>query len=122
MEKIFDDDIKVNVSRLDNKETLIDNEFATTYIINIDRFGQVSRSFYGLCNKDIIKAIEINSKDYIKKLKKEFKSNILLEEKDVEVKKEDIPEKNKLQKEIKKNTNKDLKKKKEIYEKLETKK
>lgn len=122
MEKIFDDDIKVNVSRLDNKETLIDNEFATTYIINIDRFGQVSRSFYGLCNKDIIKAIEINSKDYIKKLKKEFKSNILLEEKDVEVKKEDIPDKNKLKKEITKNTNKDLKKKKEIYEKLETKK
>jgi len=97
VEKIFNDDIKVKINRLDNKETLLDGEFATTYIINLDRYGQMTTSFYGLYNKDILKAIDNTSKKYIKKLKNVVKKESMLEECDVDVKKdEEIPEKQKL--------------------------
>jgi hypothetical protein len=117
MEELFNDDVKVKVNRIDTEEVLIDGEFATTYVISIDRCGQISRSYCGLCNKDLIKAIELSSKQYLKKLKKEMK-NRLLEEVNVEVKREVIPEKQKLNEEDKKTIKKDLSKKKDIYDKL----
>lgn len=109
MEEIFDSDIKVKVERGDNNEILIDKNFATTFMINIDEFGEITTGYYGCYNKDILKAIGNISKSYIKKLSKNLKENKLLEESKIEVKKEeDIPEKNKL-KEEKKKVNKNKK-------------
>lgn len=120
MEELFNNDVKVKVNRIDTDEVLIDGEFATTYVISIDRCGQISRSYCGLCNKDLIRAIELSSKEYLKKLKKEMKTR-LLEEVNVEVKKEEIPEQQKLKNEDKKTIKKDISKKKEMYEKLDKK-
>lgn len=123
MEEIFDSDIKVKVERGDNNEILIDKNFATTFMINIDEFGEITSGYYGCYNKDILKAIGNMSKSYIKKLSKNLKENKLLEESKIEVKKEeDIPEDNKLKEStIQKETKKDLSKKKKIYNKLKDK-
>lgn len=126
MKKEFTNDIKMLIQRVDNNEKLIDGEYVTSFVINVDKNGDMTSSYFGLCNKDFINAIESVSKNYFKKMKKEFKKNKLLEEAEVEVKEDDLPEKNKLKVENKKadkenNIAKENKEnRKKVIEKLKT--
>lgn len=108
MKKEFTNDVKVLINRVDNGEKLIDGEYVTSFIINVDKNGDMTSSYFGLCNKDFISAIESVSKNYFKKMKKEFKKNKLLEEAEVEVKDSELPEKHKLKnkEELKEKVNK----------------
>lgn len=119
-EKKINEDIKVCISRLDNNEKLIDKDFVTVVNVSLNKEGDMATSFFGLYNKGILNTMEKEVKKYFKKLKQSFKKNPLLEEANVDVKKdEEIPEAQKLkeEKDDKKEVE-DLEDKKKVYSNL----
>lgn len=119
-ENNLNEDLQVCVTRLDNNEKVIDGKFVTVINVSLTSDGDMATSFFGLYNEGILKTMEKEVKKYFKELKKSLKKNPLLEEANVDVKKEeDIPEEQKLQSEDSpKEETVDLESKKKVYDKL----
>lgn len=93
-------DIRLTVKK-DNGEYIIDESCCTTISVIVKNTGEIATNFSGSHNPNLVKILGKAMKKYMRELKKKLKADYKIAREELELKKEDIPENMKFDKDAK---------------------
>lgn len=84
-------DIRLTMKK-DNGEYIIDESCCTTISVIVKNTGEIATNFSGSHNPNLVKILGKAMKKYMRELKKKLKADYKIAREELELKKEDIPE------------------------------